>query len=97
FEHSQPVGPLLERAATAGLDLAAVEALLRAGRATYPPPPWRCGEITDRIALPCDHVDHATGFLLYLPTAYDPAVAWPLAVIGHGGSVGRNLDFAEWA
>ncbi len=97
FEHALPVEPLLVTLAAAGLDAGDVEVLLRAGRAAYPTLPCKRGAISRRIALTCDHVDHATGYLLYLPMAYDPAIAWPLVVIGHGGSVGRDLDFGEWA
>ena len=97
WEHALPVEPLLATLAAAGLDAAGVEGLLRAGRAAYPALPCKRGAISRRMALACEHVDHATGYLLYVPSDYDPARAWPLVVIGHGGSVGRDLAFGEWA
>ena len=93
FEPAAPVEPLLGRLTAAGLDTVGVEALLRSGRAVYPPLPCRPGETSPRLPLTCDHIDHAAGFLVYVPSTYDPTIAWPLVVIGHGGSSARDLDF----
>jgi hypothetical protein len=91
FEAAMPVAPVLAATAALGLDIHGLEALLRAGRAAYPPAERR-GAI-GFCPLPCDHVDHETGYAAYLPAAYDPAVAWPLVVIGHGGAATRDLAF----
>ena len=95
FEAAEPSAPLLDAFASAGVDAGGVEALLRAGRASYPPLPCTPGRVSPRLPLACEHVDHATGMLLYVPVAYDPARAWPLVVVGHGGSAGRDLAFGE--
>jgi pimeloyl-ACP methyl ester carboxylesterase len=97
FEHGAPLEPLLEKLAAADLDCAGVEALLRQGRLRYPEPPHPRGRLSERLELECDHVDHCVQYLVYLPRAYDPDRSWPLLLIGHGGSIARDLDFGEWA
>lgn len=97
FDDAEPVEPLLARFAAAGLDATDVEAMLRAGPVADPPPPCRPGELSRPFALACDHVDHATGVMLYLPRDYDPARAWPLVLVGHGGHAARDLAFGVHA
>lgn len=80
-----------------GMDAVAWEMLLRAGRAGYPEPPQPRGKLSGGVPLECDHVDHATQSLVYVPTAYDPAKAVPLVLVAHGGSAGRDLAFGERA
>lgn len=79
------------------LDAAALEKLLRAGRASYPEPPQKRGELTADVPLPCEHLDHAVKYFIYVPKGYDPAKATPLLVVGHGGSSGRDLAFGARA
>jgi pimeloyl-ACP methyl ester carboxylesterase len=97
FEPASAVEPLIESLSRAGLDTAGVESLLRSGRATYPEPSAPRGAISGPHPLACDHVNHEVAYLLYLPSTYDHATAWPLVVVGHGGSATRDLAFAEWA
>ena len=97
FEHSAPLEPLLEPLAAAGLDAVGVEALLREGRSRYPEPSHPRGLLSKRMELECDHVDHRVQYMAYLPRGYDPLSRWPLVVIGHGGSVARDLEFGAWA
>ena len=93
FEQASAVEPLVETLARAGLDMAGIEVVLRGGRASYPQLPAARGRISGPHPLPCDHVDHQTAYLLYLPSRYDSVVAWPMVVIGHGGSAARDLEF----
>ncbi len=97
FERSAPLEPLLETLARAELDAAGVERLLREGRLRYPEPSHPPGELSEPMELECDHVDHRVQYMVYLPRAYDRRRLWPLVVIGHGGSVSRDLEFAAWA
>jgi hypothetical protein len=70
---------------------------LRAGRARYPEPTHGRGALAGPFALDCDHLDHAAAYLAYLPRGYEAERAWPLVVVGHGGSATRDLEFGEWA
>ncbi len=88
-----PIEPLLKSLSAAKLDIAAVEKALRAGRASYPDAPQPKGELTGGIALDCDHVDHSVKYFIHVPKAYDPKKAWPLVIVGHGGSSARDLAF----
>lgn len=53
--------------------------------------------LSEPFELECDHVDHRVQYMVYLPRVYDPRQAWPLVVIGHGGSAVRDLEFGAWA
>ena len=53
--------------------------------------------LSDPLPLECEHVDHRVAYLAYLPRAYAARRAWPLVVIGHGGSATRDLAFGAWA
>lgn len=97
FEDSAPLEPLLEVLASAGLAEADVETLLREGRSHYPEPSHPRGRLSERMELECDHVDHRVQYMVYLPHAYDFRTPWPLVVIGHGGSIARDLEFGAWA
>ena len=81
----------------AGVDAAGLEKMLRGGRASYPPAPAERGKLLGPFPLPCDHVDHATQYLLYVPKVYKPENAAPLLVVGHGGSAYRDLAFGQMA
>ncbi len=82
-------------AITKGRTLAQIEALLRGGRASYPPPPIAPGKLVDGLPLACDHVDYATTMSLLLPKEYDAAKAWPLVIVGHGGNAEMSQERAE--
>ena len=97
FERGAPLEPLLETLRAASLDAAGVEALLRNGRLRYPGPSHAPGSLSAPMDLDCDHVDHRVRYMVYLPRAYDPGRAWPLVVIGHGGSATRDMVFAARA
>ena len=97
YEDREPVEPLLGTLADAGLDAAGVEALLRQGRSRYPEPSHPRGVLSERFELACEHVDHRAEYMVYLPLEYDARRAWPLVVIGHGGSAARDLEFGAWA
>ena len=96
WDHT-PVEPLLQVLQSAHLDCVAVERLLRAGRAAYPDSDLPRGKLIAGLKLPCDHVDHATEYMLYLPQSYDSKRATPLVVVVHGGSAGRDLAFGRQA
>jgi poly(3-hydroxybutyrate) depolymerase len=74
-----------------------LEAMLRRGRPDYPEPTLPRGELSPRLPLPSDHLDHTTQHFVYVPQSYDKAKATPLVVIGHGGSAARDLDFGARA
>ena len=78
-------------------DAPGLEKLLRSGRASYPAPPQPKGQLTRGLALNCDHVDHSTKYMIYVPTGYDAAKATPLILVAHGGSAGRDVAFGERA
>lgn len=82
-------------AVTKGRSLAEIEALVRGGRASYPPPPIAPGELVDGLPLQCDHVDYATTMSLQLPKDYDAAKGWPLVIVGHGGNAEMSQERAE--
>ncbi len=79
------------------LDAPALEKLLRAGRESYPEPPQARGKVTGGMPLVCEHVDHQTRYLIFVPTSYDPKKATPLVLVAHGGSAERDLNFGERA
>lgn len=97
FEHGAPLEPLLGTLAAAGLDMGGVETLLREGRSSYPEPSHPRGRLSEPMPLECEHVDHRTAYMACVPREYDSRRSWPLVVIGHGGSVARDLEFAAWA
>lgn len=88
---------VLKLCAEKHLGPADVELALRAGRAAYPEPPQPRGKLTRGVPLPCDHVDHATEYHVYVPKSYDPARASPLLLVVHGGSAARDLGFGARA
>ena len=96
FENA-PIEPLLKSLADAKLDPAAVEKLLREGRAVYADAPQPAGKLTGDVKLDCDHVDHSVKYFIYVPKAYEPKKAWPLVIVGHGGSSARDLAFGARA
>ena len=79
------------------LEAPEVERLLRSGRASYPAPPQPKGKLSTGLPLSCDHVDHSTKYMIYVPKGYDPAKASPLILVAHGGSAGRDVAFGERA
>ena len=81
----------------ANVDAAALESMLRAGRPSYPEVAVEKGKLSARLPLQSEHLDHATEHYVYVPKSYDPAVAHPLLVVGHGGSAARDLDFGARA
>lgn len=97
FERGDPTLPLRLLGNKPPSDLHEVEAALRAGRFQYPAPPAPRGKLTRQVPLPCDHVDHETQFMIYVPTAYDPKRAHPLLLVVHGGSAARDIAFGERA
>src|SRR5204863_1517820 len=74
-----------------------LENLLREGRAAYPEPPQPRGKLTGELPLVCEHVDHETKYMIFVPNSYDPKKASPLVFIAHGGSAGRDVAFGERA
>jgi pimeloyl-ACP methyl ester carboxylesterase len=88
---------LVERIEKAGLDAKRVEEILRSGRVKVGPAPQEKGVLVTGLPLVCEHLDHETRYLIYVPTSYDPKKASPLLVVGHGGSSGRDLAFGEYA
>ncbi len=97
YERSAPIEPLLEMFSRAGLGIAEVESMLRGGRANYPEAPQKAGALTEGLALDCLHVDHSVNYHIYVPGDYDSARAWPMVVVAHGGSAGRDLEFGSEA
>lgn len=81
----------------AHVDANALESMLRAGRPSYPDVSIKKGELSRRLPLQSDHLDHATEQYIYVPKSYDAAKAHPLLVVGHGGSAARDLDFGARA
>jgi len=62
----QPTAALVAELGKADCDAARLEGLLRAGRAAYPKPPER-GRVLGPLSLDCEHLDHSTAWLLYVP------------------------------
>lgn len=81
----------------ANVDAKALESMLRAGRPSYPEVAIEKGKLSARLPLQSEHLDHATEHYVYVPKSYDPAVAHPLLVVGHGGSAARDLNFGARA
>lgn len=79
------------------LDAPALEKLLRDGRASYPEPPQGKGKLTFGMPLQCEHVDHETKYMIYVPSGYDSKKAAPLIFVAHGGSAGRDIAFGARA
>lgn len=77
-----------------GLDCAELEALLRAGRASYPEPGVEPGEVALR-EIACEHVDYETEYLIYVSTKRDPGAPTSLLLIGHGGNSNMPRDYAH--
>jgi len=92
-----PPDEVLKLLADRKLGMVDVERALRAGRASYPAAPQPLGQLTKKLPLPCDHVDHQTEYWIYVPTSYDPAKATPLLAVVHGGSAARDLAFGARA
>ncbi len=63
----------------------AIEALLRAPRASYPDVADLLGKTTVHDVA-CYHVDYASKYRLFVPKSYRPENATPLVVVGHGGN-----------
>ena len=89
--------PLVAKLQAANVDAAGLEAMLRAGRPSYPPVAEPRGRPSERLPLASEHFDHATEHIVYVPKSYDAAKPMPLVVIGHGGSAARDLDFGAAA
>ncbi len=89
--------PLVAKLVAANVDAAGLEAILRAGRPAYPPVAEPRGELSARLPIASEHVDHAAEHFVYVPKSYDPATPTPLLVVGHGGSAGRDLAFGARA
>ncbi len=81
----------------ANVDATALESMLRAGRPSYPEVTVARGQLSARLPLQSDHLDHATEHYVYVPKTYDAGKAHPLLVVGHGGSAARDLDFGARA
>lgn len=88
---------LVKQIKDAGLDAAAVEELLRKGRAGYPEPAQKPGRLTSKVPLECEHVDYSTEYYIYVPESYDPKVAVPLVIVGHGGNGAMPKGYAAQA
>lgn len=96
---SEATSRLVEMAETMGANVLNIETLLRKGRNEYPAvEAARLGK-AEVVDVDCYHVDYSTKFHLYIPSSYDPSVATPVMLIGHGGnssmSAQRALDTAE--
>lgn len=89
--------PLVEKLLAAKVDAAGLEGMLRAGRPKYPDVVEPRGQLSGRLPLASEHVDHTTEHFVYVPKSYDPTKATPLLVVGHGGSAARDLDFGARA
>ena len=89
--------PLVQRLRDAKVDAVGLEALLRAGRPSYPPVAEPRSALSKRLPLQSEHVDHASEHFVYVPKSYDPSIPTPLLVVGHGGSAARDLDFGARA
>ena len=63
-----------------GATIEEVEALLRAGRSSYPDVTSTVGQLTERL-ITCDHVNYSSGYLLAVPSTYRPDVATPLVFV----------------
>lgn len=94
---SQPTAAMVKALREAKVDAAGLEAMLRLGRASYPDAPEPRDKVRLVKPLVCDHVDHETALLLFVPKSYDKDKPAPLLVVGHGGSSGRDLAFGQRA
>ncbi len=90
---------LVAAAEAMGANVLNIEALLRRGRQEYSAvEASRLGK-AEIVDVDCYHVDYSTKFYLYIPSTYDPTVATPVMLIGHGGNSSmdaqRALETAE--
>ncbi|MBL9038216.1 MAG: alpha/beta hydrolase fold domain-containing protein [Archangium sp.] len=72
-----------------------VEALLKAGRASYPTPPQALGVVTQAVPVSCYSSSYSSVFHLSVPATYTSSTAWPLVVVGHGGNSGMTASEAR--
>ncbi len=84
---------LVAKLRAANVDAAGLEAMLRAGRPSYPAVVEPRGELSERLPIASEHVDHQAEHFVYVPKSYDPSQPTPLLVVAHGGSAGRDLAF----
>jgi len=89
--------PLVAKLQAANVDAAGLEAMLRAGRPSYPAVAEPRGQLSARLPIASEHVDHTAEHFVYVPKSYDPGQPTPLLVVGHGGSAGRDLEFGAKA
>lgn len=80
----------------AGVTAGELEELLRKGRTSYPDLEHPKGKELF-LPLTCEHVDYETNYWFYIPSTYDPARAWPLILIGHGGNGAMSPGYAKIA
>ncbi len=88
---------LVAKLQAAKVDANGLEAMLRAGRPSYPEVVEPRRKLSGRLPLASDHLDHATEHFVYVPKSYDAGKATPLLVVAHGGSAARDLDFGARA
>ncbi len=86
---------LVKRLDDQGFTATEVEAILRAGRASYPAPGVPLGGSATKLPIDCYHVVYSSTYYLYVPTTYDASQATPLIVVGHGGNSSMTQDEAE--
>lgn len=89
--------PLLQKLLDANVDAAGLEAMLRAGRPSYPEVAEPRAQLSARLPIASEHVDHQAEHFVYVPKSYDPRQPTPLLVVGHGGSAARDLAFGARA
>lgn len=98
LRHDAPEGTtatLVKRLDDEGFTAADVEAILKAGRASYPAPQFTPGTSASKFPIDCYNVAYSSTYYLTLPATYDAAVATPLIVVGHGGNSSMTQDEAE--
>ncbi|MFN9971937.1 MAG: hypothetical protein ACK58T_18810, partial [Phycisphaerae bacterium] len=88
---------LLQKLRGANVDADGLEALLRAGRPSYPEVAEPRAQLSARLPIASEHVDHQAEHFVYVPKSYDPRQPTPLLVVGHGGSAARDLAFGARA
>ncbi len=68
---SDPPDAVVAALRDANVDANALESMLRAGRPSYPEVAVEKGNLSARLPLQSEHLDHATEHYVYVPKSYD--------------------------
>ncbi|MDB4944013.1 MAG: uncharacterized protein JWP97_3547 [Labilithrix sp.] len=80
--------------AASGLTFAELDAIVRAGRASYPAIAQTEKDGLTRHTFTGYITDYSAPYFLSVPQEYDPAKAWPLVFVAHGGNSAMSVETA---